>query len=86
MKDSLGASAQGRKLDMATVFETNRRNAALWSIVVLIIALLAIAWWWGAYTPANSPTAQAPQPEFVTPQAQPEATAPQPEPQSTQAQ
>jgi cytoskeletal protein RodZ len=71
---------------MATVFETSRRNTALWSIVVLIIALLAIAWWWGAYTPANSPTTQAPQPEIVAPQAQPEAAVPEPEPQSTQAQ
>lgn len=70
---------------MATAAETNWRNAGIATIVV-VIALFALALWWGAFTPADSPVAQAPQPELVAPQSQPETTAPQPEPQPVQPQ
>jgi hypothetical protein len=65
---------------MATSNESRRRTAALWTVALLIIAVIGVAFWWGAFSPADSPVAQAPQqPEIVAPQAEPDAPAPQPE-------
>ena len=62
---------------MANAVQSNWRNGLLAGIVA-VTALLAIAWWWGALTPANPPSGQAPSPELVAPQ-----TPPAPPPQST---